>query len=167
MWHLTACKISVGLSFLNWVKNEMLFFFFFFYQISELMLATLIQRCDKKSFHFKNERLTEILQVVNLYVGGEGVVYLTTPGRPTDIGLQLGKAFYPCTFVAGKCRGECFYFFCFFPFIHVPLSFLSLSFIFPTISSISFLPFSGRRHKMIRKGWRVVNPNTIKFITFF
>ena len=29
--------------------------FFFFYRISELMLATLIQRYDKKSFHFKNE----------------------------------------------------------------------------------------------------------------
>ena len=57
MWHLTACKISVGLSFLNRIKNEMIF-----YRISELMLRTLIQRQDKKSFHFKNERLTEILQ---------------------------------------------------------------------------------------------------------
>ena len=28
------------------------------------MLVTLIQRYDKKSFHFKNERLTEILQAV-------------------------------------------------------------------------------------------------------
>ena len=27
------------------------------------MLATLIQRDDKKSFHFKKERLTEILQL--------------------------------------------------------------------------------------------------------
>ena len=31
-----------------------------FYCISELMLATLIQRYDKESFHFKNERLNEI-----------------------------------------------------------------------------------------------------------
>ena len=54
MWHLTACKISVSLSFLNWAKNEMIF-----YRISEFMLATLIQRYDKKLFHFKNERLTE------------------------------------------------------------------------------------------------------------
>ena len=30
-----------------------------FYRIFELTLATLIQRYDKKSFHFKNERLTE------------------------------------------------------------------------------------------------------------
>ena len=27
----------------------------------------------------------------------EGVVYLKSPGRPTDIGLQLGKACYPCS----------------------------------------------------------------------
>ena len=27
----------------------------------------------------------------------EGVMYLATPGRPTDIGLQLGKACYPCS----------------------------------------------------------------------
>ena len=35
----------------------------------------------------------------NLRVVGwcEGVVYLTSPGRPTDIGLQLGKACYPCS----------------------------------------------------------------------
>ena len=52
MWHLSAVKISVSLSFLNWIKNKMIF-----YHISELMLATLIQRYNKKSFHFKNERL--------------------------------------------------------------------------------------------------------------
>ena len=28
---------------------------------------------------------------------GEGAVYLTSLGRPTDIGLQLGKACYPCS----------------------------------------------------------------------
>ena len=28
---------------------------------------------------------------------GEGVVYLTSPGCPADIGLQLGKACYPCS----------------------------------------------------------------------
>ena len=27
----------------------------------------------------------------------EGVVYLTSQGYPTDIGLQLGKACYPCS----------------------------------------------------------------------
>ena len=44
MWHLTACKISVSLSFFTWIKNEMIF-----YHISELMLATLIQKYDKKN----------------------------------------------------------------------------------------------------------------------
>ena len=45
MWHLTACQISVSLSFLNWIKNEMTF-----YGISELVLATFIQRYDKNYF---------------------------------------------------------------------------------------------------------------------
>ena len=43
MWHLTACKTSVSLSFLNWIKNETIF-----YRNSELMLPTLIQIHDKK-----------------------------------------------------------------------------------------------------------------------
>ena len=37
----------------------------------------------------------------------EGVVYLTSLGRPTDIGLQLGKA---CYLVTGKGRGGMFLF---------------------------------------------------------
>ena len=44
---------------MNWIINEMIL-----YRISELMLAILIQRHDKKSFHFKNEKLTEIIQTV-------------------------------------------------------------------------------------------------------
>ena len=43
MWHLTVRKISVTLSILNWIKNEI-----FFYRISYLMLVTLIQRYAKK-----------------------------------------------------------------------------------------------------------------------
>ena len=27
----------------------------------------------------------------------EGVVYLTSPGCPTDIGFQVNKACYPCS----------------------------------------------------------------------
>ena len=27
----------------------------------------------------------------------EDVMYLASPGRPTDIGFQLGKACYPCS----------------------------------------------------------------------
>ena len=76
-------------------------------------------------------------------------------------GVQLILAYSwarPAILVAGKGSGGCFYFFFFFTFIPVPLSFLSLSFISSTISSISFLPFSGRRHKMTHKGWHVVKP---------
>ena len=58
MWYLTACKISVSLLFLNGTKTEMIF-----HPISELMLVTLIQKYDKKSFHFKNERLSEVLRL--------------------------------------------------------------------------------------------------------
>ena len=38
---------------------------------------------------------------------GKGVVYLTSP-EPTEIGLQLAR---PAILLAGKDRGECFYFF--------------------------------------------------------
>ena len=37
MWHLSACKISVSLLFLDLIEDEMIF-----YRVSELMLATLI-----------------------------------------------------------------------------------------------------------------------------
>ena len=78
-------------------------------------------------------------------------------------GVQLILAYSwgrPGTLVAGKGRGGIFYFFCFFTFIPVPLSSLSLSFISSTISSISFLPFSGRRPTRVDVS---LNPNTIKF----
>ena len=49
------------------VKNEKIF-----YRISELMLATLIQRYGKKIIlcliQFKNERLTEILQAFRCHI---------------------------------------------------------------------------------------------------
>ena len=73
-----------------------------------------------------------------------------------------------------RVDGEWFYFFCFFIFIHFPLSPLSLSFISSTISSICLLPVYGRWHKMTHKGlslgdhtkWSTrvdvsLNPNTI------
>ena len=70
MWHRTACKNSVSQArfFFNLIKNEMIFF----YRISELILATLIQRYDKKiiSFliQFKNEGLSGILQAVKCHI---------------------------------------------------------------------------------------------------
>ena len=55
----------------------------------------------------------------------EGVVYLTSQGCPTDIGLSWER---PAILVVGKGSGGMLYFFCFFTFIPVPLSYLSLSF---------------------------------------
>ena len=52
-----------------------------------------------------------------------------------------------------RVEGECFYFFCFFTFIHFPFCPVPLSFVSSTISSIS--PFSLRRDKMTHKRWRV------------
>ena len=42
-------------------------------------------------------RLSVHPSVVGVVGWCEGVVYLTSPGRPTDIGLQSGKACYPCS----------------------------------------------------------------------
>ena len=68
----------------------------------------------------------------------------------------------PVILVAGKVVGKCFHFFCFCTFIPVPFSSLSLSFISSTVSSIYFLPFSGRRLKNLYKRVDVsLNPNTI------
>ena len=47
-WRMAACKISVSLYLLNWIQNEKIFF----YWVSELMLPTLIQRCNKNHFLF-------------------------------------------------------------------------------------------------------------------
>ena len=44
---------------------------------------------------------------------GKGVLYLTSPGRPIDIGLQLAR---PAILVAGKVRGEMFLFLLFLHF---------------------------------------------------
>ena len=54
MWHLRACKISVSLSFMNWIKIEMILIMneTIFYCISESLLATLTQRYDKNNHFF-------------------------------------------------------------------------------------------------------------------
>ena len=93
----------------------------------------------------------------------KGVVYLSPSGHPLILVYSWAR---PAVLAAGMEEGQCFYFFCVFTFIHFPLSPLSLSFISSTIYSISS-PFSGRRHKMTHKDWRVVNPNTINVILQF
>ena len=61
----------------------------------------------------------------------------------------------PAILVAGKGRRGMFLFLL---FLHCSSFFPVLSFISSTIFSISFLPFSGRQHKMTNMGWRVVKP---------
>ena len=52
-------------------------------------------------YHSASLMARGIICVFSILVGVvwrcEGVVYLTSPGCPTDIGLQLGKAYYPCS----------------------------------------------------------------------
>ena len=70
MWHMIACKMSASLLCLNWIKNGMIF-----YRISELMLATLIQRYDK------NHSISRTREVFNWFrskiVGIFGVAIYT------------------------------------------------------------------------------------------
>ena len=76
-------------------------------------------------------------------------------------GVQLILAYSwarPAILVAGKGRGGMFLFLLFLHFHSCSSIFLFLSFISSTVSSITLLPFSGRRHKMTHKGWRVVKP---------
>ena len=85
-------------------------------------------------------------------------MYLASPWRPADIGLQLDKVCYPLQQVG--VEAECFYFFCFFIFIHLPLSPLSLS--SPLLSFLSL--FSLSLEDDTKWPTRVdvsLNPNTI------
>ena len=79
-------------------------------------------------------------------------------------GFQLILAYSwarPAILIAGKGRGGMFLFLLFLhfhscsSFFHVPL------FYFPTVSSISFLPISGRQLKVTTKVDVSLNPNTI------
>ena len=49
MWHLTACKFSVSLSFLNWIKNEIIFYFL--YRVSAI---SVVCRCSSLSTLLKS-----------------------------------------------------------------------------------------------------------------
>ena len=81
-------------------------------------------------------------------------------------GAQLILAYSwarPAILVADMGKGGMWVFFvCFFFVVVVPsLSFIFLSLPYPSISStlrslLSFLPFSGKQHKITHKGWRVV-----------
>ena len=87
-----------------------------------------LRHCTKRVPRAKLRTSRLLLPVTHKDAVGwcEGVVYLTSPGRPADLGLQLGS---PAILVAGKGRGGMFLFllFFFFFFFH----FLSCSSFFP------------------------------------
>ena len=75
-----------------------------------------------------------------------------------DVQLILAYSWArPAILVVGKGRGGMFLFLLFLHF-HSCSSFFPVPLFHLLYSSISFLPFSGRRHKMTLKGWRVVKP---------
>ena len=66
-------------------------------QAHVLPIAPDKRRCQVNSIHMLLVLNRSILPKYGVVGWCEGVVYLTSPGRPTDIGLQLGKACYPCS----------------------------------------------------------------------
>ena len=114
--------------------------------------------CQGRQGH-KNYCYPSFIHFWGWFGGCEAVVYLMSPRRPTDIGLQLGKGQLSLRrWKRGTGKSEkCFHFFCFFTFLSFLFLFLPrLSFISSIISCISFLPFSGRQQKMTHKGLCVV-----------
>ena len=76
-------------------------------------------------------------------------MYLTSPGRPTDIGLQMDKS---AILVAGKGRGGMFLFLLFLRF-HSCSSFFHIR-LFHLLCYLFYLlsPFLWETHKMTHKG---------------
>ena len=67
-----------------WVKNSVNDIFKLFFFVLFLLISP--------------ENRVEISCTLLCMVGWcEGVMYFLSPGRPADIGLQLGKACYPCS----------------------------------------------------------------------
>ena len=90
--------------------------------------------------------------------GWSGCAKVSCSLRHRVVRLRLAYSWArPTILAAGKGRGGRFYFFSFSTFIF-PISSLFFSCISSTISSISPLPFSCKRHKMANKGWRVIKP---------
>ena len=83
-----------------------------------------------------------LLSPLNPFREWSGVAEVFCILRHRDVQLILAYSWVRLVIlVAGKDRVDCFYFYCFFPFIPVPLSSLSLFFFSCIISSISFLSF--------------------------
>ena len=71
MWHLTACKISFSLSFFELDQKWNDFLSYLWNNVGNINSEILYKKKKKekrKSFHFKNERLTEILLAVRCHI---------------------------------------------------------------------------------------------------
>ena len=81
------------------------------WQTVQIQISWLLQKPTDLDLHclkmqdisgFSRTRVKRLFLLILLMEVGvvgwcEGAVYLRSPGRPTDIGLQLGKACYPCS----------------------------------------------------------------------
>ena len=102
---------------------------------------------------------TLTLTSIMLWVGMVGWCGVSCILRHRGVQLILAYSWArTAILVAGKNRGGNVFISSVSSLSFLFLSSLFLSFISSTISSISFLPFSGRRHKMTHTGWRVVKP---------
>ena len=120
-------------------------------QIHPSSATTQLLEFDHRDFTHPNHLVLKYLQYIPLGWLGEAMVSCILRHR----GVQLILAYSwdrTAVLSAGKGSGGCYYFFCFFTFIYFLFSLLFLSFISSTIPYITFLPFSGRRHKMTHKG---------------
>ena len=156
IWALHSCKswlhihywnVVVWFIFPQFCKSEMARYGYL--KVFQRVPWTEVMRVDCISSYIFWPSSSYVHRVVRY---GEGVVYLMSPGFQLILAYSWAR---PFILVAGKGRGGMFLFLLFLHFIPVPLSCLSLCFISSTISSISFLPFSGRWHKMTHKGWCV------------
>ena len=115
--------------------------------------------------HYSVEQLIKFFLCVSVCVDllmgvvwwDKDVMYLSHHGVHLILAYSWAR---PAMLAAGKDRGGNVFMssFCSLSFIFSPFP---LSCISSTISSISLLPCSGRRHKMTHKDWRVVKPPQI------
>ena len=83
----------------------------------------------------------------------KGIVYLTSIVVSNWYWLTVGQGLLSLQQV--RVEGECFYFFCFFTFIHLSSFPVPL---FHLLYYLFYLSSSGGQYKMTHKGWHVVIP---------
>ena len=65
---------------------------------TQQVVSILTSKADYGQQLFSGSAVPSLFRCQEGVVGWcEGVMYLMSPGRPNDIGLQLGKVCYPCS----------------------------------------------------------------------